>query len=183
MKKLIPSALLGCLGILASADAATNDVLVALKVRLEVVVTALDPKPDIWIDPDPAVTILHSVYLPQTNKVHRFMNKKGDLSANAEDEIGPSPKGFILYARTEPKGSPNQLAHPQMLQTPYSKTYVQMTPVADSDKQLDWSLSYGSRTDTNLLAKIRQTIEGMEHKPNQVPEDTARKLADPQHCR
>ncbi|MCX6992650.1 MAG: hypothetical protein NT011_05825 [Kiritimatiellaeota bacterium] len=181
MKRLVAGALLGCFALFVSAHAATNDVLVVLKARLEVVMTALDPKPDIWINPDHAVTFLRAIYLPQTNKVHRILNKKGDLSANVDDEIGPSPKGFILYVRSEPKGSPNQLVHPQILKGPCSQTYVQVTPVADSDKQLDWRLLYGSQTDTNLLSKVKEVIEDMKHKPNQVPEDTARKFADPQH--
>ena len=83
----------------------------------------------------------------------------GEFSREAHDEIGPTFKGFVLFVDVQPKGEVNQAETPQTLRRPYWETYIQVTPVAGSDKQLYWGLSYGSQTDTNLLAQIRQAIE------------------------
>lgn len=171
MRKLIAGALFGYLGVVAPAGAITNDVLVALKARLEVVVAALDPKPDIRIDPDPAVTILHAAYLPQTNKVHRILNKRGDVSTNVDDEVGPSSKGFVLYVRSEPKGSPNQLVLPQ--------SGCDITPVDWSDQQLFWNLSSGPEADVAVLKTITDTIRQMKVSPNKPPQGMPRSTRQP----
>lgn len=86
----------------------------------------------------------------------------GEISKEAHDELGPTFKGFVLKIRNQQRGEINQAVTPQTLHRPYWRTYLEVTPVKGTEEQLYWGLSYGSRTDTNLIQKIMGTIEGMK---------------------
>ena len=38
---------------------------------------------------------------------------------------------------------------------------LDVTPLASSDRQIYWALSYGSRTDEKLLNGVRQALRGL----------------------
>ena len=92
-----------------------------------------------------------------TFKVHgRSMT--GEVAKEAHDEVGPAHDGLLLRAALQPKGEVNQAVTPQTLNEPYWRSDLDVTHVAGSSRQLYWSLSYGSRTDTNLLAQLRAAV-------------------------
>jgi hypothetical protein len=107
---------------------------------------------------------LIATFLPQTFKIHG-RNKSGAFDEQAHDEIGPSVKGFVLKAQLQPLGDVNQAVTPQTIHNPYWLTDLDVTPIAKTDKQLYWALSYGSRTDQELLNKIRGQLKGLKDLP------------------
>jgi hypothetical protein len=103
------------------------------------------------------------LYRPQAFKVHgRAMT--GEVTAEAHDEVGPSYEGFVVRAQLQPRGNVNQAVTPQTIHEPYWQTDLDVTPIGDSDKQVYWALSYGSRTDKDLLDKIRSQMKALEDK-------------------
>lgn len=99
-------------------------------------------------------------YLPQKFQVHGI-SLDGQISPTAHEEIGPSYKGFILNAYLQPRGEVNMAVTPQTLHRPYWLTDLDVTPVGKSDNQLYWSVSYGSRTDRQVLDEIRKKMRGL----------------------
>jgi hypothetical protein len=129
---------------------------------LQPIIATLSPSPEVKTNDAISLTIL---YRTQSFKVHGGQ-MTGEFAREAHDEIGPTFKGFILSIYVQPTGEVNQADTPCTLREPYWQTYLQVTPVGGSDKQLYWGLSFGSRTDTNVLARIRTKIEELRDKPN-----------------
>jgi len=144
----------------AADDAAAVEVKVA---ELKVVEKALIPifeevEPGIKIEfRDQTLTVNH---VTQKFKIHA-RNKRGDFSETAHEEIGPSSTGFILKAQLRPRGEVYQAVTPQTIREPYWVTDLDVTSIGKTDKQILWSLSYGSRADKELLDKIRQALKGL----------------------
>jgi hypothetical protein len=111
---------------------------------------------------------LIATYLPQSFKIHG-RNKSGEIDAEAHEEIGPSFKGFVLKVHLQPKGTVNQAITPQTIQTPYWPTDLDVTTIASTDKQIYWGLSYGSRTEKELLDKIRAKLKNLGESTNRRP--------------
>ncbi len=153
---------LGMAGFLAVAADAPAQELARVIEELQPVLSTLSPSPKVTTNSQSSLAVS---YQTQTFKIHSG-SMTGEFSKEAHDEIGPTYKGFVLFVDVQPEGEVNQAVTPQTLRRPYWQTYIQVTPVAGSDKQLYWGLSFGSRTDTNLLSQIRQAIEGMKEKPN-----------------
>jgi hypothetical protein len=131
--------------------------LVQVVTTLQPITAALSPAPEV----KPAGPLSLTVsYRTRTFKVHGD-SKTGEYAAEAHDEAGPTAKGFVLFVEVQKRGEVNQAKTPQTLRRPYWETYIQVTPVAGSDTQLYWALSYGSQTDAKLLAQIRQAIEAV----------------------
>ena len=145
-------------GCVTLADDAPAPELGNVVAALQPLMATLSPTPEVMTNDQSFVTIS---YRTQTFKIHGG-SMTGEFAKEAHDEVGPTFKGFILSVDLQKKGEVNQAATPQTLRRPYWETYIQLTPVAGSDRQLYWGLSYGSRTDTNLLAQIRQAVERMK---------------------
>ena len=122
---------------------------------------ALTPPPQVRSTGPQSVTI---TYQTRGFKVHAA-SMTGEYAGEVHDETGPGAKGFMLGIDLQKRGEANQAVTPQTLRRPYWETYLQVTPLAGSDRQLFWGLSYGPRTDTNLLARIRQTMDSMKGTP------------------
>jgi len=101
-------------------------------------------------------------YLPRKFKVHGS-TKGGEFTADVHDEVGPSAKGFILQAHVQSRGEVNQAVTPQTIRLPYWATDLDLTTVGQTDHQLYWSLSYGSRTDHDLLESLRTKIRALKN--------------------
>jgi hypothetical protein len=132
-----------------------------LKVALQVVQRSLDkfaPAAKVEFDGSQTVKIMH---LPQTFKIHG-VSKGGEVALEAHDEIGPSARGFILTLHVQPKGEVNQAVTPQTLRRPYWMTDLDVTPIAKSDQQIYWGLSYGARTDAKLLEDLRAKLRALK---------------------
>ena len=157
MNRQLITALVTFSGTIAFASESPDAALVRLAQRLAPVISVLVPAVEVKTN---APSTLAIVYRAQTYKIHG-VSMTGEISKEAHDEVGPTFKGFVLSVQVQPKGEINQAATPQTLREPYWQTYLQLTPLAGSDKQLYWGLSFGSRTDTNLLARIRRKIEDL----------------------
>jgi hypothetical protein len=175
MKKRLLLIVLGMAGIVAIGADYQDPELMRVVVALTPSMATLSPIPEVKTNGQSSLTIS---YRAQTFKIHGS-SMTGEFSKEAHDEIGPTFKGFVLFIHVQPKGQFNQACTPHTLQRPYWRTYIQVTPVAGSDKQLYWGLSYGSRADTNLLAQLRQAIEELKDKPNQAAEVATPKDDEP----
>jgi len=103
------------------------------------------------------------LYRPQAFKVHgRTMT--GEVDIEAHDDVGPSYDGLVVKAYLQPRGNVNQAVTPQTIREPYWQTDLDVTPIGDSEKQVYWALSYGSRTDKGLLDKVRKQMKALEDK-------------------
>ena len=141
----------------ATFSGVPNPLFAEVTQRLKPIISHLSPD---QVEIIPEAADLTVSYQTQNYKIHGG-SMTGEFSKEAHNETGPTFKGFILTIQVQPKGEINQAVTPQTLRRPYWQTYIQVTPLAGSDKQLYWGLSYGSRTDTNLLARIMQAVEGM----------------------
>jgi hypothetical protein len=134
---------------------------------LRPVLEKLEPKADIAYLSSTASLVVG--YRSQPYKIHgRSMT--GEVSPDAHDEIGPSFKGFVLRVHLQGKGEINQAVTPQTIGEPYWQTYLNVTPIGGTRKQIYWALSYGSRTDATLLSQIRKALNGLERKQAQQAE-------------
>lgn len=122
------------------------------------VLEKLDPKPE--IAPNSGDTLLIA-YKAQMFKIH-FRSMTGEISPEAHDQLGPSFKGFVLHVHLQNRGEVNQAVTPQTLQEPYWRTDLDVTPLAGTPKQIFWALSYGVRTDPNMLMQLRQRLHGLK---------------------
>lgn len=149
-------------GALAFADDVPAPELARVVAALQPITATLSPAPEVKPDGPSSVKVS---YRTQTFKVHGG-SMTGEFSKEAHEEVGPTFTGFVLFVDVQKKGEVNQAATPQTLRRPYWETFIQVTPVAGSDRQLYWGLSHGSRTDTNLLAQIREAVEKLSEEPN-----------------
>lgn len=140
---------------IASADvAAPSPEIDRVAAILEPLLSSLSPTPKQERESPSSVQFS---YRTRSYRVHGA-SMTGEYEKEAREETGPDSDGFILQVDLQEKGRINQADTPQILRRPYWETYVQTTPVVRSDKQLYWGLSYGSRTDKKLLARIRGAI-------------------------
>ena len=147
------------LPIMMAADPAPKNELKAVEKQLSTIFSTLDVKPELG----DGTESLEAVYQTQTFKVHHVA-KSGAIGKEAVDEVGPSHKGFILRVYLQKKGELNQAVTPQTIRRPYWLMDLDVTPLANSDKQLYWALSYGSQTDKQVLDEIRDGIRSLGEK-------------------
>lgn len=149
-------------GLLSAYPASADDVtakpeLKAIQEALQPTLKKLSPAAKVEFDDNNKLRI---TYLPQTFKIHG-VSLSGDISAEAHDEVGPSARGCILSVHLQDKGTINMAVTPQTLRRPYWLTDLDVTPIAKSDQQMYWALSYGTRMDAKLLDEIRATLRAM----------------------
>ncbi|MDA1138632.1 MAG: hypothetical protein O3B01_08620 [Planctomycetota bacterium] len=142
------------------ADADKGSDLKQVAIALRPVLEKIDLDADISY-PSGTTTLVVS-YRSQLYKIHgRSMT--GEVSPDAHDETGPSFKGFVLRVHLQDQGEVNQADTPQTFQEPYWQTYLDVTPIGGTQKQIYWALSFGSRTDTKLLTKLRNALNDMKN--------------------
>lgn len=105
-------------------------------------------------------------YRPRKFMIHGG-SKIGKYDEKAHEEEGPDYMGFILRLHLQEAGTVNQAVVPQTIRASYWNTDLNITTVKGTDKQLYWGLSYGNRTDAELLDKLRSSIASLENKANQ----------------
>ena len=132
---------------------------------LQPVLEKLDPKPEVTrVDNGNS---LQAGYKTLTYTVHG-RNKTGEVSPEASYVVGPGNGGFILRVHVEKAGLPHQAETPQTHKEPYWQTYLDITPLEGTQKQLYWSLSYSGKTDRDLLAQIRQKLGDLDGKADKA---------------
>jgi len=163
------------LTVAAVADADENPALKQVAMALGPILEKLDIKADITYPSD--TTSLVVSYRTQPYKIHgRSMT--GEISPDAYDETGPSFKGFVLRVHLQDKGEVNQAATPQTLREPYWQTHMDVTPLGATQKQIFWALSFGSRTDTKLLAQLMKALTDLKNAGQADAGQLATKPAD-----
>ena len=110
----------------------------------------------------------YSKSLVVKHRTRKFMvhgrTKSGKISEKAHEVEGPSYKGFMLRVHLQKAGTVNQARVPFTSREPYWRTDLNITEVAETDKQLYWALSYGTRVDKELLRKVDETVKGLGKK-------------------
>lgn len=130
-----------------------------LEAALSPVLTNLEPKCSL-------------VFLPEENAVHAdYRTKSYTLSSgkrlagggylSGRSERGPDEEGFMLTAWLLDAGAVDEFERPAIGQSSRWKTDEGMTPVAGTQKQLYWSLSYGPKVDLALLERVRQSFQNL----------------------
>ena len=140
----------------------TNATLAIVAAALRPVLDRLDPKPAIEF-PKGDPQSLEVFCLTQKYIIHEKF-KSGRVGTNSYEEVGPSHGGFMLRIHVQPKGEVNQAVTPQTLKEPYWLTDLDVTPIAGTDKQIYWALSFAGRSPTNVLSEIRAALKGLEKK-------------------
>jgi hypothetical protein len=142
----------------------TNQALDRVSKAIAPVLDRLNPKPPVE---RPSQSSLSVSYHTRTYKIHRGGAKGvGNFSAETYDAAGPDQDGFVLSVNVQKRGEVNQLVTPQTLHEPYWTSYLDVTPIDNTDQQIYWVLSYGGRDPQNVVgdiqAKIRQLQGGKE---------------------
>ncbi len=120
---------------------------------------------------DPNITL--SFEYPSTSKTlvvkyktRMFMvhsgSKIGRYSEKAEEQEGPGYQGFLLKIHVQDAGTVNQAVVPQTIREPYWWMYLDITIIDKADKQFNWALSYGARTDQELLSIVKKAIGSLD---------------------
>jgi len=142
-----------------AAETTTNVELRMVRAAIQPAIERLEPAARVeYADTGESLVV---TYRAQSYKIHgRSMT--GEISTNAYDEIGPSVRGFVLHASLQNAGEINQACTPQTLREPYWQTDLDVTPIRKTGKQVFWALSYGVRTDTNVLMQIRAALGSLK---------------------
>jgi hypothetical protein len=85
--------------------------------------------------------------------------KAGRLGRELVELEGPDDEGILLRVHVQAKGEINQAVVPQTITSPYWKTYLNVYPVGDPEKQIYLALSYRGWTDKKLIQKIQKIAE------------------------
>lgn len=93
----------------------------------------------------------------------------GKFSEKAIEQTGPDYDGFILWGQLQDAGVANQAVTPQVIRNPYWNTYLDVTPLTGTNKQIYWGLSYWGHTDQKVLSQIKETLWKLDKSPKKVP--------------
>lgn len=128
--------------------------------ELKILETALAPALD-GLAPASEVS-----FLPEENTMQADFSAKtyqaSEMSYSGGSRIapryerGPDEEGFMLTIQLQKAGTVNPAYKPSALEKSNWKTETGVAPVAGSQKQAYWVLSYGKQTDPALLEKFRQ---------------------------
>jgi hypothetical protein len=139
----------------------SDPILAALKTELERELDKLDPNPVFVLEDASKSDALKVLFKTRDYVVHPSL-PKGGYSVETETRVGPSEHGFLLVARVQELGVVNQLLVPQVVREPYWQTYVNVYPVKNTQKQICFCLSYGGRTQDEILKRIKKAAEQLD---------------------
>ncbi len=90
-----------------------------------------------------------------------------DISSTILQKFTAEPRVARSTRRPTTKSGPAIRASivPQTIQQHYWLTDLDVTPIGKTDKQIYWALMYDSRTDQELLDKIRGRLKGLKDSP------------------
>lgn len=84
--------------------------------------------------------------------------KDGRVAEQLHVECGPKHDGFLLQVTLQPGRYQGAAVIPQDIRHPYWTTYVNAIESLDKTSHLHVRLSYGSRTDRDLLAQLKEAL-------------------------
>ena len=139
-----------CLALLATSTVAETAKGDEWKTKLESIIRQYQP--------DAVVTVENDAYVYRYNtqpfKIHSIQ-KTGAISPTAHDEEGPNVDGILMTVKLEKGAYEGQADIPAVLHRPYWKSFINAYPVSlPGGAHLWMSLSYGSRTDMNLVRDL-----------------------------
>jgi hypothetical protein len=115
-------------------------------------------------------------FLPEENMLHVDFRTKAfkvsDLSYIGTGmvppgyEYGPEEQGFMLTAQAQGAGRPNSLSEMGTPKGVHWKTEFGISRVPGTSRQISWSLSYGKKTDPELLEKLRVSLKDLKASVN-----------------
>jgi hypothetical protein len=140
----------------------TSPLLVSLQAQLEQEFKSLDPQPTFKYPIAYGGQYLTVTFKTRLYTIHPQTPKRGDISTNVVQELGPAEDGFELRVHVQTLGEVNQLVTPQILRRPYWSVYVDVYPVTNAWKQFHFSLTYNQRTDPALLERIKAIARNLQ---------------------
>jgi hypothetical protein len=87
------------------------------------------------------------------------VSMQGRIGKKLMEREGPDDEGVLLRVYMQTKGEDNQFYGAQTHVEPYWKTYLNTIPIKNSEKQVFVTLSYGPRTDKDLISKLKSIAE------------------------
>jgi hypothetical protein len=84
--------------------------------------------------------------------------KDGRVAEQLHVERGPKHDGFLLQVTLQPGRYQGAAEIPQDIRHPYWTTYVNAIELPDKESHLHVQLSYGSRTDRELLDRLKEVV-------------------------
>ncbi len=115
-------------------------------------------------DMEPAASVLHDgrtvslSFNTRTFMVHSS-DKLGRRSKEAHQTVGPRYDGLIVQVTMQDGRYFGAAVIPQNLRRPYWTTFVNAYPIAKGKQHLHVNISYGNRTDHQLIKQIKELLE------------------------
>lgn len=145
----------------AETETSPDPVLTALQAQIERELHELEPMIGVDIPEHYAGKSLILRY-----KTRKYMvypgSKSGRLGRELEEKEGPDDEGILLRVHVQAKGEVNQAVVPQTIDEPYWKTFLNVYPIKNAEKQIYVALSYRSRTDKDLISKLKSIAEQVD---------------------
>ena len=100
-------------------------------------------------------------------RTRKFMvhntDKLGHHSEKAHEEVGPRYDGLIFQVTMQDGRYAGAAVIPNDLPRPYWTTFVNAYPVAKGQQHLHVNISYGNRTDREVIKKMKERASFEEH--------------------
>ena len=150
-----------------------DPVLVILGGKIEQELGKLDPKPTFEIPESNLRKSLVVRYKTRQYTIHP-RNMTGRISEDTVQLEGPSDDGLLLRAHVQPLGEVNQACVPQTIRETYWSIDLQVYEIEKEQKQIFFALSYNSRTDPELIKKLKEIAAqiGAPYSPQDTPSVT-----------
>jgi len=102
---------------------------------------------------------LYVEFRVRTFQVHgRYLT--GEIQPEAHLDLGPEADGFLLGVTLQPDPYQGMAVVPQEYHEPYWTTHLNAVPLPATKEHLYLTLSYGSRTDRELIRKLKEAVSG-----------------------
>jgi hypothetical protein len=146
-----------------------DPVLVSFRIQLERELHDLRPAASFEMLADSAGEHLVMRYKTKEYLVYPTLGA-GRPNVALQRRDGPLDEGVLLSIHLQPKGQLNALKVPQTFEEPYWSTFVNVYPIAGTDKQIFLRLSFRDAARTDLIIKkIKRIAETSERRsPSQA---------------
>lgn len=131
----------------------TNSVLVPFVIKVKEVLHEICPEADVHF----GGRILSADYRTQNFMIHT-VGMDGEISQKPHEEVGPGVRGFCFSISTVSNSYPEQGFCPRTFKAPYWSGYYDRVRVRGTDQDLILVIKYGSRTDTNIVERLKACI-------------------------
>ncbi len=88
-------------------------------------------------------------------------DRLGHRSKEAHETVGPRYDGLIVQITVQDGRYFGAALIPQNLRRPYWTTFVNAYPITKGKQHLHVNISYGNRTDREIIRKVKELLESM----------------------